>query len=223
MQVLHTWVRFLFIVAVVLLQQLQQADGFIPCSSSSSSSSMCFGRRTTSLCAKKAAVKKAGADVTVRLLQDSKEGLGQKGTIVKISAALWTNVYQPKKMAERITAEEEAQDIARKKAVAESEVENAKTVKNMLEGMETPYEIKKKVGGNGQLFGGVKTKDILEIIKSMAPADVATNKWAVLEFKGEGESTVENQKEIRAIGNFAAMICLHPDVKAKFKFDIVGE
>ena len=57
----------------------------------------------------------------------------------------------------------------------------------------------------------------------MAPADVATSKWTVMELKGEGDSKVENQKEIRVVGSFSAIINLCSDVKAKFKFDIVGE
>ena len=174
--------------------------------------------------AKKAkATAKKSADVTVRLLQDSKEGLGQKGTIVKISAALWTNVYQPKKLAERITEEEEKKVIAGKKEAAQAELENAMSIKNMLEGRDTPHKIEKKVGANGQLFGGVKQKDVLDIVKSMVPSDVSTNKWAIVEFRGEGDSEVENQKEIRVMGTFSALINLHPDVKAKFKFDIDGE
>ena len=142
---------------------------------------------------------------------------------MKISAALWANVYQPKKLAERITEEEERKVIADKKATAEAELQNAISVKTILEDMDSPHRIEKKVGANGQLFGGVKQKDILEIVKLMVPTNVATNKWAVVEFKGEGDSIVENQKEIRVVGTFSAMLNLHPDVKAKFKFDIVGE
>ena len=206
---------------VVLFVFLGTAHAFVPLPHQRSSAPPSF---STLLQAKKAkATTKKSTDVTVRLLQDSKEGLGQKGTIVKISAALWTNVYQPKKLAERISEEEERKVAAGKKEAAEAELQNAMSIKSMLEGMDTPHKIEKKVGANGQLFGGVKQKDILDIVKSMVPSDVATNKWTVMEFKGEGDSEVENQKEIRVMGTFSAVLNLHPDVQARFKFDIVDE
>ena len=211
-----------YLVVLVVFLIFETAFAFCPLSHKRSTP---FPPRSTlSLRAKKGkATAKKSVDVTVRLLQDSKEGLGQKGTIVKISAALWTNVYQPKKLAERITEEEEKNVLAGKKEAAEAELQNSMTMKGMLEGKEVPYVIEKKVGSSGQLFGGVKQKDILEIVKSMAPADVATSKWTVMELKGEGDSKVENQKEIREVGSFSAIINLRSDVKAKFKFDIVGE
>ena len=82
-------------------------------------------------------------------------------------------------MAERITEEEAKRDSEAKKEAMKVELDNAREVKNMIEKMEI-YKIKKKVGANGQLFGGVKYKDVIEIVQGLVPSSVATNKYQVI-------------------------------------------
>ena len=90
-----------------------------------------------------------------------------------------------------------------------------------------PHQIVKKVGANGQLFGGVKHKDIMEIVKSLVPSNVVTKKWQVLGFNTENSNNREGDShlgnEIRSAGSFYAMLSLHPEVKSTFRFEVVAD
>jgi large subunit ribosomal protein L9 len=172
--------------------------------------------------------------VRVRLLADVK-GQGKKGDIVFVSPAMFTNVLQPKRSAEKVSDQEIEQAAKNAAKIAADELANALDLSAKLKAMETKFEVKRKVGANNQLFGSVSTKQIIEHIREIFPINFAATTpgssihLLVTEIKhipqaGEtstGQELVHN--EIRKSGVYKAILKLHPKVDGEFNFVVVPE
>ena len=168
---------------------------------------------------------KVGADkVRVRLLENVKD-TGKKGEIVFVSAALWSNVLLPKKVAQRVTDEELASLDEKEAARQAEELAIAQRAEAELARVQV-IVFKRKVGQNRQLFGAVTGKQILESVKQMLPnisAKTVIESIKAEEEEGDkgGDALVNN--EIRKSGRYKVKISLHPKVNAVFFVDVLSE
>jgi len=177
-------------------------------------------------------IKKVGKDQTrVRLLIDIKD-IGKKGQIVIISNVLYMNSLGPKKHAEKVTDDEmnklEENEIIKNK----TELDNAITIQNNIKQLNILI-LNRKKGKEGQLFGAVTTKNILEELRLKFGNDNAlnnNNKHLMVssinpkisdDGKSLGGELINN--EIRKAGSYLIELKLHPKVSATFELEVNSE
>jgi large subunit ribosomal protein L9 len=83
-------------------------------------------------------------------------------------------------------------------------------------------EVPMKVGKNGKLFGSVGSKDISKMLIDQYGDDSFSKKMRVAKLEHEIDGRWGVCKEARAVGDYRAMIDLHEEVSAFFKFSIVS-
>lgn len=169
--------------------------------------------------------------IKVKLLVDVK-GQGKKGDIIMVSPALWTNVLQPSKQGRAITDEEIAKE-NKEKADKENAVwKQAQSVGMKIEALKGASKsiIKKKAGANGQLFGTVTKKNILEtvraLVKDLDTLDekaVSIQSIKVLDIASEAGAKGSEVDEIRKVGLYEVKMQLNPKVMATFEVEVAGE
>lgn len=161
--------------------------------------------------------------IRVRLLKDVKEQ-GQKGEIVFVSAQIWFNVLLPKRFAERISDEDMLRIEEQTQMSAVQEVNKAEACAKAIQEKKS-IKLTRKVGGSGQLFGSVSSKQIIDKLKEEFPSfnTVLSSKYiAVLKMV---EYTHENDDipsklgdvitgEIRKAGKFKITFKIHPQIES---------
>lgn len=167
-----------------------------------------------------------GDKVRVKLLSDVK-GTGRKGEIVLVSGAQFINVLQPKKLVERISDDAMNEVAAKKKAEEAAEVANAQALSEKLQALGRVI-VTRKVGANGQLFGAVTNKQILELVKSnFSEHFLPGAQFAVVSIKGcdeDGTHCVQDVGEdLRKTGVYQARLKLHAKVDGQFNFAVAAE
>ena len=159
--------------------------------------------------------------IRIRLISDYKE-IGKKGEISMVSKALFTNVLEPKKIAEKVTDDEMASITQAASAKEQASIALAEELANKLI---TNSVIKRmKIGANSQLFGSCSTKVIVETIKEGYPmyGDVLSGK-AVGVTKLSGSEGPVGNNEIRKAGVYQVEIKLHPKVTCTFNFNVISD
>ena len=122
---------------------------------------------------------KASTDkIRVRLLSDVK-GTGRKGEILFTSAAMWTNVLMPKKLAEKLSDDDVARLAEKKSSAASEELTRATTLAESIKSM-PKLVIKRKVGPNQILFGAVTNKQLFELLKQAFPQYVISTSCIII-------------------------------------------
>jgi large subunit ribosomal protein L9 len=173
----------------------------------------------------------AGKDkVKVKLSVDVK-GQGKKGDIIAVSPALWTNVLNPKKQAVRMTDDEIQKESAEKKENAKQKLEAVQALASKIDtmkGADKAITVSKKVGSNGQLFGSVNAKSILETLKKSAndkmldEKGVGVTSITIVELTDSSDDTGKVD-EIRRAGLYRVEIKLPCDITAQFEFLVSQE
>jgi len=142
----------------------------------------------------------------VILLEDVK-GVGKKDQMLNAADGYARNFLFPKKLAVEATKENLA-TLERKKKSEEAkrlgEIEAAIALQKQLQ--ESKITIKVKTGEGGKMFGAVTNTEIAEAVS--AQVDVIIDKKKI---------TAPN---IKAIGEYAAEVKLHPEVIAKVTLDV---
>jgi large subunit ribosomal protein L9 len=187
-----------------------------PSSSSSSSSSLhrLFNQK----------VSQSTDKIRVKLLQDTPQG--KKNEIVMVSNALWNNVILPKKLGVRISDQELAVMQQQAADQAAKELEFSKEFIKKLTAAGAIAAISKKVGSNGQLFGSVNHKAIVEQVKKCVAGydEVVDNKafhvTGVYEYAADGSVLKENLTEIRKAGKYRIRVKVHPKIE-EVDFDLI--
>ena len=167
-----------------------------------------------------------GDKVRVKLLADVK-GTGRKGEIVLVSGAQFINVLSPKKLVERVSDDAMNELAAKKKADEAAELANAQGLAEKLQALGR-VAVTRKVGANGQLFGAVTHKQIMELVKGQFPQHfVPGAQFAVTSVKGcdaTGANCVQDAGEdLRKTGVYQARLKLHSKVEGLFMFEVVAE
>ena len=146
--------------------------------------------------------------MTVILQQDVKN-LGKKGDVVEVSEGYGRNYLIPRKAAVMANAENlnvakaQAASKARKKQQASDE---AKLMAAQLEKVSVTIPV--KTGEGGKLFGSVTGKDVSDALKR-ENIDVDKKKISI-------------QGDITGVGEYEAVIKVHPEVTSRIKVNIVA-
>lgn len=149
--------------------------------------------------------------IRVRLLVDVK-GTGKKGDIVFVSSSLWNNALAVKRAAEKISDEQLRAIEGAQQAKLDAEKALAREWQAAFENAGT-LKIVRKVGVNGQLFGSVNHKMLVEEWKKVLPSRFE-KLW---EQRNIGvvdifESDSQKLPEVRKAGSYSATLRLHPDL-----------
>jgi large subunit ribosomal protein L9 len=143
------------------------------------------------------------------LLQDV-ESLGERGTVVDVSAGYLRNFLQPRKLAEPATttsikvAQRRQEDAERAQREAEERSrENAAVLGR------TVLTITQQAGDDGRLFGSVTTQDIAEAIRDARGIRIDRRK-------------VHLEEPIRNVGTYMVVVEVADDVTAAVKTMVVA-
>ena len=167
--------------------------------------------------------------------------IGQSGDIIFVSSAIFQNQLK-KNNAARLISEEEVQKIEQEKAEKEEEVlEMARKTKGLLEvamleklGEEeqcgndadicgVALDLTRKAGPEGNLFGGVTPKMIMDALKERYPDGAWDGKQVkVTEMKDLDGADVPKM-DIKHVGEYKVTVSLGKEVDTVFLLSIKAE
>lgn len=157
--------------------------------------------------------------IQVKLLKHV-AGTGQAGEVVKVTPAFFNNRLRPTSLA-KLISEEELEQEQTANAVARLEQDRvAQTMKDRIEALS--FCLKRKVGPNGQLFGGVGPKVIMDELYDAIPDDFLTQKTVKIATLTD-EHGKKIQGDIKSVGLFKASITLTSDYSATLDLKIEAE
>ena len=131
------------------------------------------------------------------ILQQDVKGTGKKGEVIEVSEGYGRNFLLPKKLA--VLANAQNVNLAKQKAGSAAhrkaqEADEAKLLASQLAKAEVTVAV--KVGEGGKLFGSVSGKDVSEALK-------------------KDKRKISITQEVTGVGDYEAVIKLHPEASAK--------
>jgi large subunit ribosomal protein L9 len=174
---------------------------------------------TTTLFAKKKVVAAAPKKIQVKLLKHI-AGTGQAGEVIMVTPAFFNNKLRPTKSAEIISDEqvekERAESKARQAALNAAANEIVDTLQDFV------LSIRRKSGPDGQLFGGIGPKLIMEELSKQLPNALWSEKSTrITKLMDDEGQTLKG--DIKHIGTFSADVSLTKEVTAHVEISIVEE
>ena len=176
----------------------------------------------TSLAAKKKATAAPATSkkIQVKLLKHV-AGTGQAGEVVMVTPPFFNNKLRPTKSATLISDEQVELEKA-KEALAEKERQTkAAAIKEQVEG--APLIIARKAGPDGQLFGGIGPKIIVDELKAITGEDEFLESKPVKITALMDDNGKKMRGDIKHTGSFAANLSLMKDVVAKVTIEVHAE
>ena len=137
------------------------------------------------------------------ILQQDVKSVGKKGEVIEVSEGYGRNFLLPKKLAVPANAQnmnlakQKAGSVAHKKA---QEADEAKRLAAQLAKAEVTIPV--KVGEGGKLFGSVSGKDVADALKAAHGVEIDKRKISL-------------SQEVTGVGDYEAVIRLHPEASAK--------
>ena len=145
----------------------------------------------------------------VILLEDVK-GVGKKGQILNAADGHARNFLFPRKLAQEATKENLAKLEKLQKDAADKHSKDVEAANRLAEKINAAkVKIPVKVGGGNKMFGSIGAKEVAEALVSQASLEVDRKKLVM--------------QPIKTLGEFTAVIKLHPEVQAKLTFEVVAE
>ncbi|MGL5271583.1 MAG: 50S ribosomal protein L9 [Selenomonadaceae bacterium] len=143
------------------------------------------------------------------ILQQDVKKVGKKGDILEVSEGYGRNFLLPKKYAVEANAANMNVAVAQKNS-AERKKQQAKDESVLMAAQLAKIEviIPVKIGENGKLFGSVTGKDVAEVLQSKHGIEIDKRK---IEIKGD----------IKGLGEYEAVIKVHPEITSTIKVVIV--
>ena len=144
------------------------------------------------------------------ILQQDVKKVGKKGEILEVSEGYGRNFLLPKKYAVLANAanlnvaQAQANSAARKKQQAADE---AKLMAAQLTKIEVTIPV--RIGEGGKLFGSVSGKDVADALKKDHHIDIDKRKISL-------------KPEITGIGEYEAIIKVHPEITSTIKVHIIA-
>ena len=137
------------------------------------------------------------------ILQQDVKGTGKKGEVIEVSEGYGRNFLLPKKLA--VLANAQNVNLAKQKAGSAAhrkaqEADEAKLLASQLAKAEVTVSV--KVGEGGKLFGSVSGKDVSEALKKEHGVEIDKRKITITQ-------------EVTGVGDYEAVIKLHPEASAK--------
>ncbi|NHT18413.1 50S ribosomal protein L9 [Cellulomonas sp. IC4_254] len=137
-------------------------------------------------------------------------GLGAPGDVVDVKDGYARNYLVPRGLATTWSkgAEKEITAIRRARKTREiATLDEARAVRDSLQG--NPVTVAAKSGDAGRLFGAVTTAEIAEAVKAAGGPSIDRRK-------------IEVAQPIKATGEYAVQVRLHPEVSAKLTVKVVA-
>ena len=144
------------------------------------------------------------------ILQQEVNKLGKKGDVIEVSEGYARNFLLPKKYAIEATAVNVNSVKLKKESEARKQqqaVDEAKLMAAQLSKIEVTIPV--KIGDGGKLFGSVTGKDIADVLKEKNNIDIDRRK-------------IELKEGIKAVGEYEAVIRVHPEITSKIKVHIIA-
>jgi large subunit ribosomal protein L9 len=143
------------------------------------------------------------------LLQDV-DALGERGSVVDVSAGYLRNYLIPRKLAEPATAASVQAATRRREAAARAEQEAADRAREHAATLSrTVLTIQQQAGDDGRLFGSVTTQDIADAIRDARGIRIDRRK-------------VHLDEPIRHTGTYMVVVEVVDDVTATIKTMVVA-
>ena len=178
-------------------------------------------RQSTLLFAAKKKSPAASKRVQVKMLK-AVPGTGQKGDVVLVTPAFFNNKLRPTQSAEVISDEDVQKENLERDAEAAAAKAEAMALQEELQA--EPLTMKRKAGPDGQLFGGIGAKVIMEELVSQFSSHeeyLGRKNVKVVAFTDENDKKIRG--DIKHTGDFGIQISLSKDIKANLKISVVPE
>jgi large subunit ribosomal protein L9 len=161
----------------------------------------------------------ASKKIQVKMLKHV-AGTGQAGDVVMVTPAFFNNKLRPTKSAEVISDEEVAREQAQAASLEKEVNSKATQLKEKLS--ELTLTIRRKAGPDGQLFGGIGPKVIIEELRKETNDEFLDRKGvkvlSLLDPDGK-----KMRGDIKHIGDYGASISLTKDISVKFTISVDAE
>lgn len=145
------------------------------------------------------------------ILEQDQKKIGKKGDIIEVSEGYARNFLFPKNIAIEATKSNVNIANAKKGSAKRKQQQAADEAKLMAAQLEkVEVTIKVRTGDGGKLFGSVTGKDIADVLKKDFNIDLDKRK---IDLKGD----------IKSIGDYEAVIKVHPSITASIKIHIISE
>ncbi len=144
------------------------------------------------------------------ILLEDVESLGDRGTVVDVSAGYLRNFLVPRKLAETAT-KSSIEAAARRRAAAEKEArEAADRARESAETLgRTVLTIPQQAGDDGRLFGSVTTQDIADAIRAARGITVDRRK-------------IQLDEPIKNVGTYIVAVEISDGIQANVKTMVVA-
>lgn len=134
--------------------------------------------------------------------------VGKKGELKDVSDGLARNMLIPKGFAVAPSQQVQAQISKEKKDAEDKLARDAKKTENLKNDIEKKtFSVSVKVGEKGQIFGGVREKDIIEVVNRK----MGTN---------FDKTNLEGASHIKSLGIHELSVKLQSGVKANIKINV---
>jgi large subunit ribosomal protein L9 len=144
------------------------------------------------------------------ILQQDVKKVGKKGDIVEVSEGYGRNFLMPKKYAiEANAANLNVATAQKNSADRKKQQQKDEAVLMAAQLAKIEISISVKVGENGKLFGSVTGKDVAEALQKEYKIEIDKRK-------------IEIQGEIKGLGNYDAVVKIHPEITSTIKVHIIA-
>jgi large subunit ribosomal protein L9 len=144
------------------------------------------------------------------ILTQEVTGLGAPGDVVEVKDGYGRNFLVPRGLATSWTKGGEKQVSAIRKARESREIQTLDEAQRIRQSLESkPVRLSVKAGASGRLFGAVTPGDVAEAILAADGPQVDRRK-------------VELTQPIKTVGDYQALVRLHPEVSAKVSLKVVS-
>lgn len=148
-------------------------------------------------------------DVKV-ILRDNVSGLGKRGDIVTVSPGYVRNFLEPRGLAIKASAGNEAQAEAMRRSRSVKDAkdrESAEEIAKVL--VSRTITVKARAGGGGKLFGSITNVEIAQAIAEQAGVEL-------------DRKSIHLDEHIKTIGTHQVQVRLHGDVEFPVTVDVSG-
>jgi large subunit ribosomal protein L9 len=176
-------------------------------------------RPATQLLSKKKAAPAAVKKIQVKMLKYV-AGTGSVGEIVMVTPAFFNNKLRPSSSAVMISDEEVAKAKAEAAALEKETNAKAEALKERMDDLS--LQLKRKAGPDGQLFGGIGPKAIVEELNKVLADDFLHHKGVRIAAITDSDGN-SMQGDIKHTGEFGATLSLTRDISATFAIIVEPE
>lgn len=162
----------------------------------------------------------ASKKIQVKMLKHV-AGTGSAGDVVLVTPAFFNNKLRPTKSAVPISDDEVQEEESQKQAQIDANNEAATKIKEQLESDDYTLVITKKSGPDGQLFGAVNAKALMEELRKNVNDDYLTQKQVKV-----SNVTQDGKKfrgDIKHVGDYSVTLGLTKEISATFDVSVQAE